>query len=145
MHLSLHYHVVFSTKERRPLISPPWGGRLHGFLGGIVRQMEGTAEAVGGVADHMHLLVGLGATHRLFDVVREIQSVSSRWVHDELGLRTFSWQAGYGAFTVSASHRAKLREYILGQDEHHRARSFQEEYLDFLRKRGVEYDEDYLW
>lgn len=107
--------------------------------------MEGTAEAVGGVADHVNLLVGLGATHRLCDVVREIKSVSSRWVHDELGLRTFSWQEGYGAFTVSASHRAKVREYILGQDEHHRARCFQEEYLDFLRKGGVEYDEHYLW
>src|SRR5438067_9417105 len=83
-HLSLHYHLVFSTKDRCPTIAPPWRERLHAFLGGVVKQIDGVPEGVGGVADHVHLLIGLGAIHRLAGVMREIKSVSSRWVHDEI-------------------------------------------------------------
>ena len=127
------------------MVAPAWRGRLHALLGGIVRQLGGAPEAVGGVADHVHLLVGLNATHRVCDVVREIKSVSSRWVHDEIGQRKFMWQEGYGAFTVTSRHRAKVRSYIEGQEAHHRTRSFQEEYLDFLCASGVDYDERFLW
>ncbi|MEO5713148.1 MAG: IS200/IS605 family transposase [Luteolibacter sp.] len=144
-HLSLHYHLVFSTKNRVPAIAEVWRGRLHAYLGGVVRNVEGVPEAIGGVEDHVHLLIGLRATARLADVVRDVKAVSSRWVHDETGDRGFSWQEGYGAFTVSASQRDVVREYIAKQEEHHRMRTFQEEYVELLKRSGVEYDERYLW
>lgn len=144
-HLSLHYHLVFSTKDRDPAIVPAWRERLHSFLGGIVGQLDGVPESVGGVADHVHLLVGLGATHRLADVMREMKSVSSRWVHEEIGVRSFAWQEGYGAFTVGAPQCVSVREYIARQEEHHRTRTFQDEYLEFLQRGGVEYDDRYIW
>ena len=144
-HLSLHYHIVFSTKERRPLITPAWRERLHAFLGGIVRDLQGIPEAIGGVADHVHLLIGLKATHCLADVVREVKAGSSRWVHQEIGEDLFQWQEGYGAFTVGAPQCADVRAYIARQEEHHRTRSFQDEYLEFLLRGGVEYDERHLW
>lgn len=144
-HLSLHYHLVFSTKNRIPHIADVWRGRLHAYLGGVVRNVEGVPEAIGGMADHVHLLVGLRATARLADVVRDVKAISSRWVHEEIGNREFSWQEGYGAFTVSTSQRDLVREYIAKQEEHHRKRTFQEEYVELLKRCGVEYDERYLW
>ena len=90
-HLSLHYHIVFGTKNHEPLIQPSWGGKLHAYLGGIIRTANGIAESVGGVSDHVHLLIGLRATHRLADVLRELKAVSSDWVHHEMGIREFAW------------------------------------------------------
>jgi REP element-mobilizing transposase RayT len=144
-HLSLHYHIIFSTKDRVPMITVAWRERLHAYLGGVIRNSDGVPEAVGGVADHVHLLIGLRATHNLADVVRDVKSVSSRWVHDEMRTLAFTWQEGYGAFTVSPSQRDPERQYIADQEEHHRRRSFQEEYVELLRRSGVEYDERYLW
>ena len=144
-HLSLHYHLVFSTKDRLPMIAPEWRGRLHAFLGGVVHQLDGFPGAIGGVGDHVHLLIGLNAMHRLADVMREIKAVSSRWVHDEIGVTLFSWQEGYGGFTVGAPQCPTVREYIARQEEHHRIKTFQEEYIEFLRRGAVEYDDRYLW
>ena len=144
-HLSLHYHVVFSTKDRQLLLAQPWRDRLHAYVGGAVRTLGGVAEAVGGTADHLHLLIGLRATHRLADVVREIKRSSSQWVHETIHRAGFSWQQGYGAFTVSASKIAAVKAYIAGQREHHRKKTFQEEYVEFLQQSGIEYDERYLW
>ncbi len=144
-HLSLHYHVVFSTKDRAPVIAAAWRERLHAYLGGVVRNVDGVPEAVGGVADHAHLLLGLRATARLAEVVRDVKAVSSRWVHEQIGDRAFAWQEGYGAFTVGAAQRETVRGYIARQEEHHRQRTFQEEYLELLQRSGVEYDERYLW
>jgi REP element-mobilizing transposase RayT len=144
-HLSLHYHVVFSTKDRRPLIAPEWRDRLPAYIGGVVRNLDGVAESVGGVGDHVHLLLGLRATHCLSDLVRDLKSVSSRWVHEEIHLAGFAWQEGYGAFTVSASQRETVGDYIARQEEHHRQRTFQEEYVALLRRSGVDFDERYLW
>ena len=87
-HLSLHYHVVFGTKNHESLIALDWRARLHAFLGGVIRTLNGVPEAVGGVADHVHLLIGLRATHTLSDVLREIKSVSSAWVHENVGVRS---------------------------------------------------------
>ncbi len=143
-HLSLHYHLVFGTKARTPLIVSAWRGRLHAFLGGSINTLGGIAEIVGGVADHVHLLVGLRATHRLADVLREIKSVSSAWVHREIGEATFAWQEGYGAFSVSASMLESVCSYIKHQEEHHRQRSFREEYVELLKRSGVKYDERFL-
>ena len=107
--------------------------------------MNGVPEAIGGIADHVHLLIGLRATACLADVVRDVKAVSSRWVHEEIGERTFAWQEGYGAFTVSASQWDTVRESIARQEEHDHKRTFQEEYLELLKRSGVDYDERYLW
>ncbi|RII26923.1 MAG: transposase [Geobacter sp.] len=144
-HLSLHYHVVFSTKERHPLIDREWRERLHAYLGGIVRDLGGVPECVGGIVDHVHLLIGLKATHRLCDVLREIKVSSSKWVHETIELREFTWQDGYGAFTVSENRREAVKHYILNQETHHQTRTYKDEYLAFLRQAGVEFDERYLW
>ena len=144
-HLSLHYHLIFSTKDRIAYMHKNWRGRLHAYMGGIIREMKAVPETIGGVEDHVHLLVGLRATHRLADVLKEIKASSSKWVHEEMAKPLFSWQEGYGAFTVSASQIAVVKKYINNQEEHHRKKTFQEEYVEFLRASGVEYDEEYLW
>ena len=144
-HVSLHFHVVFSTKERREFIADPWRERLHAYLGGTVRALGGIAEAVGGTRDHVHMLLSLRATHCLSDVMREVKGPSSEWMHTELKEREFAWQEGYGAFTVSPNRVQAVKHYIATQEEHHRKRTFQEEYLEFLKEGGVEYDERYLW
>lgn len=144
-HVSLHYHLIFSTKERYPLIAPEWRGRLHAFLGGEVRTLKGHPTEIGGMADHVHLLIGLRATHCLADVMRDVKAGSSKWVHDEIGLAAFNWQEGYGAFTVGPTQIDSVRRYIQNQEIHHQHTSFQQEYLEFLKLGGVEYDERYLW
>jgi len=142
--LSLHYHVVFSTKDRVPAIDPEWRTRLHEYLGGTVNGLSGFAQGVGGVADHVHLLVGLKSTHCLADFMRELKKSSSSWVHDEIGMKKFGWQEGYSAFTVSPTAREAVRKYIAHQEEHHRTRSFREELIDYLERAGLEYDPKYL-
>ena len=144
-HLSLHYHLVFSTKNRAPVIDKSWRERLHAYLGGSVRKGGGVAESIGGTNDHVHLLIGLRATHCLADVLEDIKSASSLWVHQEIGAKGFWWQEGYGAFTVSASQIEKVKIYIEHQEDHHRVKSFQEEYLEFLKSSGIEFNEKYLW
>jgi putative transposase len=144
-HLSLHYHIVFSTKERRAIINDEWRPRLFAFLGGSIKTLEGVPEAVGGINDHVHLLIGLRATHRLADVVKDIKTGSSRWVHVEIGSKLFAWQTGYGAFTVSVSNIEKVKNYILKQEEHHRKKSFRDEYVELLKLSRIDYDEKYLW
>jgi len=144
-HTSLHYHLVFSTKDREPWIAPSLRDRVHEYIGGTVRGLEGVAHAVGGVGDHVHVLAGLRAIHRLADVMREIKSESSAWMHREAGLSGFAWQTGYGGFTVSPSHLENVRRYVLGQAEHHQNTTFQEEYVSMLERGLVVYDERFLW
>jgi len=141
-YLSLHYHLVFSTDGREPSISDL--PRMRDYLAGIVLGLGAHCRAVGGMPDHVHLLVGLKATHTLADFVRELKKSSSAWMHDVTGLRAFAWQQGYAAFTVSASAVEEVRTYILNQEEHHRARTFREELKAFLDRSGVAYDERFL-
>lgn len=137
-HLSLLYHVVFATKNREPLIKADWRPRLHDYLGGALRGLGGVPEAVGGVADHAHLLARLKATHCLADVMRELKKASSVWVHREVGLEVFAWQEGYAAFTVAATARDSVRRYIESQEARHRVKSFREELEEMLLKAGLE-------
>src|SRR5688572_5982118 len=123
-YLSLHYHLVFSTRKREPLIHDHWRDRLHDYLGGTFRGLGGYPEAVGGVADHVHILAGLNATKPLSDIMRELKKASSAWVHHEIGMRSFAWQEGYSAFTVSPVSRAAVRRYISNQKTHHRVKTF---------------------
>jgi len=143
-YLSLHYHFVFRTKDRERVIAPEWRARLHDYLGGTIRGLGGFPEGVGGVSDHIHLLVGLKATHCVADVMRELKKASSVWVHEEIGQQDFAWQEGYAAFTVSATAREAVRHYIGNQEEHHRVKSFREELVEMFKKAGIEYDAKYL-
>jgi putative transposase len=143
-HTSLHYHLVFSTKNRMAWLTDPIRERLHAFLGGCLRTHGGVALEIGGVDDHVHALAGLKPTHRLSDVLRDIKQASSAWLH-ELGLRDFAWQEGYGAFTVSPSAIQRVRSYIQNQEIHHEKQSFADEYRALLEKHGISFDERYLW
>lgn len=143
-YLSLHYHITFSTKYRKPLILDNWRDRLHEYLGGTVRGLQGVPEAVGGVEDHVHLLVGLRATHTLADFVRELKKSATAWVQEQKLDSKFSWQEGYACFTVSPSSREGVRHYIGHQVEHHKKRSYLDELKEILQQAGVEYDPKYL-
>lgn len=111
--LSLHYHIVFSTKDRRPTIRSDWMGRLHKYFGGTVNGLGGKSKGVGGVEDHVHLIVGLQSAHCLADFMRELKKASSIWVHKEIGDSTFSWQEGYGAFNCQPQRARRCpRLYI---------------------------------
>lgn len=144
-HTSLHYHVVFSTKNREPWFDPDFLPKLHGYLNGCVTGLGGHSHINGGIADHVHLLVGLKPTHCLAEFMRELKAVSSAWVKESLNRSAFAWQEGYGAFTVSPPDLPKVRRYIANQAEHHRKQSFQEEYVEMLKRGVVEYDARYLW
>ena len=143
-YLSLHYHLVFGTKNREPRIAPAWRSRLHEYLGGTISGLGGLPQGVGGVADHVHLLVSLKATHCLADVLRELKKAASIWVHEQIGLPSFAWQEGYAAFTVSPTARPQVRSYIAHQEEHHRTKPFRDELIQMLNDAGIEYDPQYL-
>ena len=140
---SLHYHVVFSTKDRRPLIQPDWRPHLHEYLGGTVRGLGGVAEAVGGVEDHVHLLISLNTTNAPANIVRELKKASSIWAKEKHE-PSFSWQEGYSIFSTSWTHVHVLRRYIANQEQHHRKTSFMDEFKRLLEKNGVKYDPKYL-
>jgi putative transposase len=144
-HLSLYYHLIFSTKGRIPWIKISWENRLHSYLGGITRGLDGVAQEIETTADHIHILISLKASRSLSSVLKEIKASSSGWIHRTIGNRLFHWQKGYGAFTVSRSDVGATKRYIRGQKDHHRKKTFQEEYLHLLRQNGVEFDEKYLW
>jgi putative transposase len=140
---SLHYHVVFSTKERRPLLRATWRSRLHEYIGGTIRGLGGVAEKIGGVEDHLHLLMSLRTTNAPADFVREIKKASSGWVKEQFDPR-FAWQEGYAVFSVSYTHSLALRRYIETQEEHHQKVGFVDELKRLLLRNGVDYDAQYL-
>jgi putative transposase len=145
-HVSAYFHCVFSTKERRRFIVPSLQERLWPFLGGIARQNQMKAIIVGGTEDHVHLLLSLPAVMPIAKAMQLIKGGSSKWIHETFpDQRLFAWQEKYGAFSVSVSQLETIISYIKNQKEHHRTRSFQEEYLALLKKHGIEYDERYLW
>jgi putative transposase len=143
---SLYYHLVFSTKNRVAFIKPEIESRVWAYLGGVARAHKMTALQVGGVEDHIHTLVMAPATLSPSEIAKYIKGDSSKWMHQEFPeLGGFAWQDGYGAFTVSKSNLPDVIRYIENQREHHHRRTFQEEYLDFLKKHGIDYDERYVW
>jgi REP element-mobilizing transposase RayT len=142
---SLHCHIVFSTKNRKPDIDADLQPRLFEYIGGILRNNQSTSIAAGGMPDHVHLLVSLGRTLATADVVRLMKTNSSSWFHDDIGFPEFQWQTGYGAFAVSYSNIDSVKDYTRNQAEHHRVRTYQDEFRDFLRRHGLEWDERYVW
>ena len=137
-------HFIFSTQGRHPLIKPDFRTDLFAYLGGIIREMDGIALIVNGTADHVHLLVRARPAHSPAEITRLVKTNSSRWVHEKWAAE-FAWQTGYGVFSVSESSVAAVTKYIADQEEHHRSHSFQEEYIAFLKKNKVAYDERYIW
>ncbi len=143
---AVYLHIIFSTKERQPLITPDLAPRLYEYLGGVVRGNGCCLTTSGGVADHVHLLVTIDRVITIADLVRELKAASSRWIHDTFPqLGGFAWQSGYGAFSVSVSQIEVVKAYIARQAEHHKTVTFQDEYRVFLKKHGLEWDERYVW
>jgi len=141
----LHYHVLFSTKNRERWLVPEIEQRVWRFIGGIARAHRLTALQVGGVEDHIHALVTAPPTIAPCQIAQFLKGDSSKWIHEEFSaLRNFGWQDGYAAFTVSKSDIPRVIKYIQNQRAHHRKKTFQEEYLEFLRANGIDYDERYL-
>jgi putative transposase len=142
----LQYHVVFSTKRREPWLRPDFEERLWAYLGGIARQNELKPLLIGGVEDHIHMLLGLPPAVSVSQALQQIKGGSSGWIKQNLpGCKGFAWQDGYGAFSLSKSQEPQVQEYIRGQREHHRTKTFQEEYRALLARHGIAYDEQYLW
>lgn len=142
----LLYHIVYSTKERRPWLRAEIQQRLREYLGGAIRDEGGVAILVGGVEDHIHIFARLPQSKSLSDIVRNIKANSSGWIHREFpDLADFAWQRGFSAFTVSHSQGDRVKEYVAHQEDHHRRQSFQDELRELLSKHGIEYDEEYLW
>ncbi len=128
------------------MIVPELEERLWPFMGGIARQNDMKALAIGGVADHVHLLLSLPSTLAIAKAIQLIKGGSSKWVHEEFAMhRGFAWQEGYGAFSIGMSQVERTAAYIRAQAEHHRRATFKEEFLAFLKKHGIDYDERYLW
>ena len=145
-YISSYFHCVFSTKERRRLIAPELRDRLWPFLGGIARENKMKAIEIGGVEDHVHILLSLPSAMAVSKALQLIKGGSSKWVHETFTEhRLFAWQEEYGAFSVSVSQLDKTIGYIKGQEAHHRKMTFQEEFLVLLKKHRIEYDERYLW
>jgi REP element-mobilizing transposase RayT len=143
---SLHYHIIFSTKNRDRWLTQDIEKRVWAYLGGIARENELVALKIGGVEDHVHLVVGHRPTLAPSKAVQLLKGGSSKWIHENFPLLSeFGWQDGYGAFTVSKSNLPDVIQYVEQQREHHRTKTFQEEYRAFLDKHEIEYDERYLW
>ncbi len=143
---SVLLHVVFSTKRRRPDITAEIQPRLWSYLGGMARERKIKALAIGGFDDHIHLLLSLPATLAPAKAIQELKAGSSKWIHDSYPNRQlFAWQEGYGAFSIGISQVEGTVEYIANQAEHHKKIDFQQEFIIFLNKHGIEYDERYLW
>lgn len=142
----LYSHLIFSTKDRFPFLKDDIRERVHGCLATTLRDMGSPFVVVGGVTDHVHLLFDMGRIHAVKDFVEQIKRESSKFIKT-LGtnLDRFYWQRGYGIFSVSPTHRANVVAYIASQEEHHRRKTFQEEYREFLDRYGIEFDEQYVW
>jgi REP element-mobilizing transposase RayT len=138
-------HVIFSTKDREPLITAALHDDLLAYIGGIVREIGGALRAANARPDHVHLLCSLPPTIATSDALRLVKTNSSRWVHRERRLAGFDRQAGYGAFSVSHSVAPDVVRYIREQEKHHRRVTFQEEFIAFLEKNDIAYDERYIW
>jgi putative transposase len=139
-------HIVFSTKNRVPLITPEIESELYPYLGSIFNGCKSPSLAIGGTADHIHILCSLHRSMDITTLLEQVKSDSSRWIKTKgPQFADFYWQSGYGAFSIGQSGVEALKAYIANQKEHHRTVTFQEEYRLFLKKYEVEYDEHYVW
>lgn len=142
----LTYHVVFSTKHRRPIIDPVWSPELHAYMAGIINNLHQKPMLINSMPDHIHILMGAKPTVSLSDLIREIKSCSSRWINENyIRDQHFAWQDGFGAFTVSKGIIPVVYNYIANQQKHHRYRSFENEYITLMKYNEVDFEERYLF
>ena len=142
----IYVHIIFSTKNRQPLILPEIIQDLHSYIVGIARAYDSPIHVIGGIEDHVHILLTLSRTISLSKLVEEIKKQSSRWIKTQgEKYRDFAWQNGFGAFSIGQSAFENLRKYILTQKDHHKKISFQDEFRAFLKKYQTSYDEKYVW
>ena len=142
----LHVHLVFSTKNRVPLLRDTVRDSLHGYMATVLQNFGCPPVLINSVADHVHILLELGRTVAVSDAVEEVKKTSSKWIKTQgAEFALFAWQAGYGAFAVSESNVTAVCKYIADQQEHHRKKSFPEEYRAFLTRHRVVFDERYVW
>jgi REP element-mobilizing transposase RayT len=140
-HLSLRVHLVWATKDRRPWLDPEWRSRLFACVAAVVDRRGGELLCAGGTRDHIHLYLEPPSTLALADLVNNIKTTTSKWIHESFPHRRhFKWQHGYGAFTVTSFEDSHLRDYIRNQEFHHRENRFAREYLGLLVRHGVSYD-----
>ena len=143
---NLLFHVIYSTKYRKPTVRPDWQDDLYGYIGGIVRDQKGTLLKIDGVEDHVHWLAKLSPTIAISDVLRTIKANSSKWINERPDVtQKFEWQSGYAAFSVSESQMTAVAHYIANQAEHHRKKTFEEEFLAILSKHNIEFDTRYVF
>lgn len=140
----IYLHIVFSTKNRQPWITPNWRFELHKYLAGAVRGMGAKPIAIGGIEDHVHLLVDLTSSHCLKDFMRDLKTSSSKWAREKSGMPMFRWQEGYSAFSVSESAKVNVTGYIQRQEAHHHGMTYQEELLRMLKRAKIEFDPRYI-
>jgi REP element-mobilizing transposase RayT len=142
----LRVHVIFSTKDRRPMISPEVEPELYAYMAGTAKNLDSPCLAAGGTSNHVHLLISQSKNIALSHLMEEIKKSSSKWIKTKASsLRSFGWQDGYGAFTIGRSQVEALQRYIAAQKERHKKQSFEEELVRLLNKYGVQYDERYIW
>jgi REP element-mobilizing transposase RayT len=142
----IYIQLVFAVNGRENLLQKPWRDEVFKYIAGIVKGKNQKSIIVNGVANHVHLFVGLKPSISVSDLVRDIKNNSSNFINEQKFVRgRFSWQEGFGSFSYSHSQIEQVYQYILNQEEHHKKKSFREEYLDFLKKNDVEYDEKYLF
>ncbi len=142
----LYVHLIFSTKKREPFLDDEIRERVHGYLATVIRSVDSPYVVVGGVADHVHILFDMGKMHTPVEFVEQVKRESSKFVKT-LGpqYRNFYWQRGYAMFSVSPTHLADAEKYVRNQEEHHRTKTFQEEFREFLERYNIEYEEQYVW
>jgi REP element-mobilizing transposase RayT len=140
------YHIIFSTKNREPMIQKSFQDNLYAYIGGIIRDRKGALIEIGGIADHIHILAKLHQSHATESIVRDLKSGSSRWVNENKKCNGhFAWQTKYGSFTVSQTAIPDVIDYIRNQESHHAKESFQDEFRRFIQKHGFAIDERYMW
>jgi len=145
-YLSLLVHFTWSTKGRQPYLKTDMRDDLYSYIGGIMKNKRAKLIAAGGMPDHIHQCASMPSTITIADFVNAVKANSSRWIHNSNHLlRSFAWQEGYGAFSVSKSEEPKVIRYILNQENHHRKQTFKEELLEPLERHGIPYDKRYIW
>ncbi len=143
---NLIFHIVFGTKNRIPMITPKLAIELYPYIGGVTRGEDGIPLAINGTEDHVHLVVKLKPRHSIPEILKRIKGNSSKWINDNMKISShFSWQIGYGIFSMSESRLPRVLEYVANQKRHHRKKTFEEEFIQLLEKHGIEYDPKYLW
>ncbi len=142
----IHIHFVFAVKHRYGLIQPTWKNELYKYITGIIQNNHHKMICINGMPDHIHILVGIKPTQSISDLMKDVKAYSSKWINEKKLMQgKFEWQEGYGAFSYSKSQVNDVVNYIANQEQHHKVKTFKEEYVEFLRKFEIDFDEQYVF